>query len=80
MKMESFKVTLDRIEGCTAVLLVRDEESVRINIPLFLLPAESKEGDILNITIAKDVKETEDAKERVSSLLEKLKNKNKEMK
>jgi hypothetical protein len=28
-----------------------DEESVRINIPLFLLPAESKEGDILDITI-----------------------------
>ncbi len=58
------------------MLLVRDEESVRINIPLFLLPAESKEGDILDTTIAKDVKETEDAKERVSSLLEKLKNKN----
>ena len=39
MKMESFKVTLDRIEEGTAVLLVRDEESVKINIPLFLLPA-----------------------------------------
>ncbi len=78
--MESFKVTLDRIEECTAVLLVRDEESIKINIPLFLLPGESKEGDILDITIAKDVQETEDAKERVSSLLEKLKNKNKEMK
>lgn len=80
MKMESFKVTLDRIEEGTAVLLVRDEESVRINIPLFLLPEGSKEGNILDITIARDVKETEDAKERVSSLLEKLKNKNKEMK
>jgi hypothetical protein len=78
--MNCFKVTLDRIEEGTAVLLVRNEESVRINIPLFLLPAESKEGDILDITIAKDVKETEDAKERVSSLLEKLKNKNKGMK
>jgi len=49
---------------------------VRINIPLFLLPAESKEGDILDIAVLKDVQETEDAKERVSSLLEKLKNKN----
>jgi len=57
-----------------------DEESVRINIPFFLLPEESKEGDILDITIAKDVQETEDAKERVSSLLEKLKNKNQGMK
>lgn len=74
--MGSFKVTLDRIEEDIAVLLVRDEELVRINIPLFLLPAESREGDILDITILKDLKETEDAKERVSSLLEKLKKKN----
>ena len=73
---ENFKVTLDRIEEGNAVLLVRDDESVKINIPLFLLPAESKEGDILNITITRDVQDTEDAKERVSGLLEKLKNKN----
>ncbi len=73
---ENFKVTLDRIEEGNAVLLIRDEESVKINIPLFLLPAESKEGDILNITITRDVQDTEDAKERVSGLLEKLKNKN----
>lgn len=75
--MESFKVTLDRIEEGTAVLLIRDDETVKINIPLFLLPAESKEGDILDITITKDVQETADAKKRVSSLLEKLKSKNK---
>ncbi|MEL7665455.1 MAG: DUF3006 domain-containing protein [Methanosarcina mazei] len=77
--MKSFKVTLDRVEEGTAVLLVRDEESVKINIPLFLLPA-SKEGDILDITIDRNVQETEDAKERVSILLEKLKGKNLETK
>ncbi len=75
--MGSFKVTLDRIEEDTAVLLLRDDESIKINIPLFLLPAESKEGDILNITIDRDIQETEDAKERVSALLEKLQKKNK---
>jgi S-adenosylmethionine synthetase len=75
--MESFKVTLDRIEEDIAVLLVRDEEKIKINIPFFLLPEGSKEGDILDITIDKDIQETEAAKERVSSLLEKLKNKNK---
>jgi hypothetical protein len=74
--MESFKVTLDRIEGNTAVLLLREKESTKINIPLFLLPAGSKEGDILDITITKNIQETETAKERVSNLLEKLKNKN----
>ncbi|MDR7665503.1 DUF3006 domain-containing protein [Methanosarcina sp. Z-7115] len=76
--MANFKVTFDRIEEGTAVLLVRDEEMVKINIPLFLLPPESKEGDILDITVVKEVKETEDVKERVSSLLEKLKNKNRD--
>ncbi len=76
--MGKFKATIDRIEEDIAVLLVRDEEAVRINIPLFLLPDESKEGDILDITITKDVQETEDAKERVSSLLEKLKSKNRD--
>lgn len=76
--MGNFKVTLDRIEGINAVLLLRDNESIKINIPLFLLPSESKEEDVLNISIFKDVQETEAAKERVSALLEKLKNKNKE--
>jgi hypothetical protein len=41
------------------------------------LPAGSKEGDILDVAITKDAQETDTAKERVSSLLEKLKNKNK---
>ena len=75
--MESFKVTLDRIEEGIAVLLVRDDETIKINIPLTLLPSGSKEGDNLDIAITRDVQETESAKERVSSLLEKLKNKNK---
>ena len=74
--MGNFKVTLDRIEGSTAVLLLRDEEAIKINIPLFLLPSESKEGDILNLSIVRDAQETEAAKERVSALLDKLKNKN----
>ncbi len=73
--MENFKVTLDRIEENIAVLLVRDEETVKINIPLFLLPAGSREGDILDVTIVRDIQETEDAKERVSALLDKLRNK-----
>jgi hypothetical protein len=74
--MKSFKVTLDRIEESIAVMLLRDEEKVKINIPMVLLPAGCKEGDILDITITRDVHETEAAKERVTNLLERLKNKN----
>ena len=75
--MGNFKVTLDRIEENIAVLFVRDEEKIKINIPLCLLPVGSKEGDILDIAIIRDVQETDAAKERVSSLLEKLQKKNK---
>lgn len=71
----TIKATLDRIENKIAVLLIRPEENTKVSIPLFLLPEESKEGDILNIDITKDIPETEQAKERVASLLDKLKNK-----
>jgi hypothetical protein len=64
---------LDRTEEDIAVLLVRDEEKIKINIPLFLLPAGSKEGNILDITVTRNIQETEEAKERVSSLLRSLK-------
>ena len=74
--MGSFKITLDRIEEDIAVLLVRDEEAIIINIPLYLLPSGSREGDILDITIIRDIQEIEAAKERVSALFEKLKTKN----
>ncbi len=76
--MNSFKVTLDRIEENIAVLLVRDEEKIKINIPFFLLPEGTKEGEILDITITRNIKETEEARKRVSALLEKLQNKNRE--
>jgi hypothetical protein len=76
--MNSFKVTFDRIEENIAVLLVRDEENIKINIPLFLLPDQTKEGEILDITIARNKKETEEARKRVSALLEKLQNKNRD--
>ena len=72
------KATIDRIEGKLAALLIRNRENIKLNFPLILLPEVSKEGDILDISIHKDEKETEDAKERVSSLIEKLKSKNKQ--
>jgi hypothetical protein len=69
------KATLDRFEGCYAVLLVRDDESCEIDFPACLLPEDCKEGDILDITITRDVESTEEARERVSGLIEKLKKK-----
>ena len=71
----TIKTTVDRIENTIAILLVRPEEIIKINIPLSLLPEGIKEGDILNIEITKEIQETEETKERVSALVDKLKNK-----
>lgn len=70
------KATLDRIEGEMAVLLVRDDESIRLDMPLALLPGGCREGDILDITITRDEKATEDARARISNLQKRLKSKN----
>ena len=67
------KVTIDRIEGTVAVLISRADESVRVNVPLSLLPPGCREGDILTIRIERDIQATEAAQERVSGLIEKLK-------
>jgi hypothetical protein len=72
------KATIDRVEDKLAVLLIRNGESIKLNVPLILLPEGSKEGDILNISIQKDEMETEAAKNRVLSLIDKLKSKNKQ--
>jgi len=71
------KVTIDRVEGTVAVLISREDESVRVNIPVSLLPPGCREGDILTIRIVRDRAATEAAQERVSGLIEKLKNGNK---
>jgi hypothetical protein len=47
------------------MLLLRDEETIKINIPFFLLPPESKEDDILDITIARDVQRQRTRKKEI---------------
>ena len=67
------KVTIDRIEGPVAVLISREDESVRVDLPVSLLPPGCREGDILMIRIERDRAATEAAQERVAGLIEKLK-------
>jgi hypothetical protein len=69
------KGTIDRIEGSVAVLISREDESVRVNVPVSLLPPGCREGDILTIRIERDIQATAAARERVSGLIEKLKTK-----
>ncbi len=69
------KAVIDRVEGDLAVLLLGDKGEFRLNFPLSLLPAGCRESDILNISIERDVVGTEQTKERVTDLMEKLKKK-----
>jgi len=68
------EATVDRFEDGVAVLLVRPEETNQIILPCDLLP-DVMEGDILEITVIRKVRETEEARDRVSSLIEKLRGK-----
>jgi hypothetical protein len=66
------RATIDRIEGTLAVLISQDDESVRVSIPVSLLPPGCREGDIVLITIERDTEATIAAKDRVSDRIEKL--------
>jgi len=68
------KVTavVDRIEeGYYAVLLIGKEE-IEVHWPYKYLPKETKEGDILNITIGVDKDETLKRRKKIVSLIKKL--------
>ena len=67
------KATIDRIEGALAVLISEEDESVRVTMPVSLLPPGCREGDILTIGIERDNQATKEVKERVSDRIEKLK-------
>ena len=75
----SLKFTVDRIEEGYAVLLLRDEESTTVNWPLETIPFSVSEGDILTFEIEKDEEEREAARERVKSLLQKLQEKDRNL-
>ena len=67
------KATIDRIEEGIAVLISRDDAMVRITVPGSLLPAGSREGDVITIHIERDAEVTLMAKKRVTGLIENLK-------
>jgi len=60
------KATIDRIEGTIAVLIPQNNETMKFNLPVFLLPQGCREGDILTFCIERDLKETAEARKRVS--------------
>ncbi len=69
------KVTVDKIENEKARLLIRPQEKEDFYLPLNELPAQTEEGSILEINFKLAENEKQAAEKRVSSLLNKLKNK-----
>ena len=72
--MTEVKASVDRIEGMMAILVTQGDNPIPFNIPASFL-GDAREGDIVDITIKRDVESTKAARERVSSLIEKLKRK-----
>ena len=67
------KATIDRIDEGIAVLISVTEDPVRMTVPVSLLPPGAKEGDSVTIGIEPDEAATIASKDRVISLIEKLK-------
>jgi hypothetical protein len=67
------RAVLDRIEGEMAIILLGEDEMIKIDVPISLMPAGSREGDILDITFRKDEKATEEARESARATIERLK-------
>ena len=70
-----FQVSLDRVEEGLAVLLLREDESIRLTLPRSFLPDGAREGDILEIAIRRDVAATEEARRRVAERIARLRGK-----
>ena len=68
----TIRVSLDRTEEGLAVLLLRDDESVRFTLPRALLPQNAREGDILEIAIRRDVAATDEVRRRVAERIERM--------
>ena len=72
-KSKRSRGVIDRIEdGGTAVVLVGEDESVKLDLPAALLPAGAADGDHLTITVKLDKESRKEAEERVKALQEKL--------
>ncbi len=68
------KAVIDRFEGDYAVVLVGESE-VKMDVPRTLLPRGSREGSWLTFDLRLDPEGEKRQREKISKLLDKLKNK-----
>ncbi|MBQ3862840.1 MAG: DUF3006 domain-containing protein [Schwartzia sp.] len=70
------KAVIDRFEEDKAVLLVGEDEDVKVVFPKEYLPKEAEEGDYLSVDISIDMEATEAARAEAEALLKELKGDN----
>ncbi len=70
------KAVIDRFEEDKAVLLVGEDEDVKVVFPKEYLPGEAEEGDYLSVDISIDTEATEAARAEAEALLKELKGDN----
>jgi hypothetical protein len=68
------KAVIDRFEGDYAVVLFGDDE-IKVDLPSKLLPEGSKEGSWLQVDFTLDPEGENEQREKISNLIDKLKNK-----
>ncbi len=73
MRRGRFSVTLDRIEDGLAFLLLDEDASVGISMPMYLLPEGTKEGEGLIIDIKRESGDAEEEAKRIIESLGRLK-------
>jgi len=68
----SVRGVIDRFEGSCAVILGEEGESL-LELPRNILPAEAKEGSLIEIKIKVKKNKTLEARRRTEKMIEKLK-------
>jgi hypothetical protein len=66
------KAAIDRIDEGIAVLIPREDDALRLRVPVILLPAGCREGDIITVTFGRDDDATAAARARTGDLVRKL--------
>ena len=69
---KTLKMIIDRVEGDLAVIVLADDDAVKFNLPVNLLPEDIHDGEHLQVTFALDRDSRAAAKQKVADLLKEL--------
>jgi hypothetical protein len=72
--MQTIRAFVDQINEGLVTLLLGEDESVRITIPVEWLPAGVREGQVLKLAFHIDLESTDKAKKQTKDLFDKLGN------